>query len=123
MGCAAPGRPWPTQIKVRRSARVMQIAFDDGTNFSLPAEYLRVMTPSAEDRGHGAGPGRLVTGKAAVGFIDVRPVGRYAVRIEFDDGHDTGLYSWDELYRLGRDREGLWKAHLARVAGASAAPG
>jgi DUF971 family protein len=108
-------RPWPTELRVRRAARLLQVAFDDGAQFSLPAEYLRVMTPSAADRGHGAGPGRTVAGKAAVGFVDLRPIGRYAVRIEFDDGHDSGLYSWDELYRLGRERERLWPDYLARL--------
>jgi DUF971 family protein len=108
-------RPWPTELRVKRAARTLEITFDDGAAFSLPAEYLRVMTPSADDRGHGAGDGRTVAGKAKVGFVDLRPVGRYAVRIAFDDGHDTGLYSWDELRRLGRDRDRLWGDYLARV--------
>jgi len=109
-------RPWPVELRVKRGARRLDIAFDDGSHFSLPAEYLRVMTPSAEDRGHGAGPGRLVFGKQGVGIADLKPVGRYAVRIVFDDGHDTGLYSWDELHRLGRNQESLWKAYLDRLA-------
>ena len=109
-------RPWPVELKVKRAARRLDIQFDDGSSFSLPAEYLRVMTPSAEDRGHGAGPGRLVFGKQEVGIADLKPIGRYAVRIVFDDGHDTGLYSWDELHRLGRNRESLWKGYLERLA-------
>lgn len=112
---AKPARPWPVEIKVKRTARVLEIAFDDGARFSLPAEYLRVMTPSAEDRGHGAGPGRTVDGKIGVGVTDVRAVGRYAVRIIFDDGHDSGLYSWDELRRLGDDQARLWADYLARL--------
>jgi DUF971 family protein len=100
---------------VRRAARVLEIDFDDGAKFSLPAEYLRVMTPSAEDRGHGAGPGRTVHGKKDVGIKDVTPIGRYAVRIDFTDGHDTGLYSWDELHRLGRDQIKLWGEFLQRL--------
>src|SRR5579864_1887778 len=112
---AAP-RPWPTELRIRRSTRVLEIDFDDGAKFSLPAEYLRVMTPSAEDRGHGAGPGRTVDGKKDVGILDVRPIGRYAARIDFDDGHDTGLYSWDELHRLGEEHERLWNDYLRRLA-------
>ena len=108
-------RPWPEDIRVRREARTLEIVFDDGSRFSLPAEYLRVMTPSAEDRGHGGGPGRTVPGKKMVGIRDVRAVGRYAVRIDFDDGHDTGLYSWDELYRLGQNQTKLWADYLKRV--------
>ena len=108
-------RPWPTELRVRRATRTLEAVFDDGARFSLPAEYLRVMTPSAEDRGHGSGPGRTVFGKSAIGISDVQAVGRYAARIVFDDGHDTGLYSWDELYRLGRDQERLWAEYLARL--------
>jgi DUF971 family protein len=110
-----PVRPWPQEIVVRRAERSLAVRFDDGARFELPAEYLRVMTPSAEDRGHGAGPGRTVDGKQGVGIRDVRPIGRYAVRIDFDDGHDTGLYSWDELYRLGRDHDRLWTDYLRRM--------
>jgi DUF971 family protein len=109
------GRPWPTELRIRRAARVLEIDFDDGARFSLPAEFLRVMTPSAEDRGHGAGPGRAVHGKKNVGIASADPVGRYAVRLGFSDGHDTGLYSWDELYRLGRDQTKLWSAFLERL--------
>ena len=116
MNPPAKTRPWPIELRVRRAARLLEIDFDDGRSFRLPAEYLRVMTPSAEDRGHGAGPGRTVDGKQAVGLKDARAIGRYAVRLDFDDGHDTGLYSWDELYRLGRDRDRLWADYLARLA-------
>jgi len=108
-------RPWPEELRVRPGARMLEIAFDDGARFSLPAEYLRVMTPSAEDRGHGAGPGRTVDGKQAVRIRDIRAIGRYAVRIDFDDGHDTGLYSWDELYRLGQNQDQLWTDYLKRM--------
>jgi DUF971 family protein len=108
-------RPWPTELRVRRAARLLEIDFDNGARFSLPAEYLRVMTPSAEDRGHGAGPGRTVGGKKDVTIRDLRPIGRYAVRIDFSDGHDTGLYSWDELYRLGRDQIRLWAEFVKRA--------
>ena len=109
------GRPWPIELRVKRAARLLEIDFDDGATFSLPAEFLRVMTPSAEDRGHGAGPGRTVHGKKDVGSVSVDPGGRYAVRLGFTDGHDTGLYSWDELYRLGRDQTRLWSEFLERL--------
>ncbi|HEY2661129.1 MAG TPA: DUF971 domain-containing protein [Caulobacteraceae bacterium] len=112
---SAANRPWPVELKVRRRDAVLSAAFDDGHSFDLSAEYLRVMTPSAADRGHGGGPGRCVDGKRGVGVTDVQPVGRYAVRIRFDDGHDTGLYSWDELYRLGRDHNRLWAEYLQRL--------
>ena len=105
-------RPSPVEIKVRKSARLLEIAFDDGSRFQLPAEYLRVMTGSAADRGHGAGPRRLVAGKQEVALVDAKPIGAYALRLVFDDGHDTGLYSFDELYRLGRDHERVWTEYL-----------
>lgn len=114
MSAVAP-RPWPTELRVRRSVRTLDVSFDDGKVFNLPAEFLRVMTPSAEDRGHGSGPGRTVFGKGGVGIADVQAIGRYAARIVFDDGHDTGLYSWDELYRLGRDYDRLWTEYLGRL--------
>ena len=116
MSVAAKVRAWPVELRVRRAARVLEIDFDDGRSFRLPAEYLRVMTPSAADRGPGAGQGRTVDGKQSVGLKDARAIGRYAVRLDFDDGHDTGLYSWDELYRLGRDHDKLWAQYLARLA-------
>ena len=112
----AKARPWPTELRIKRGERVLEIDYDDGASFRLPAEYLRVMTPSAADRGHGAGQGRTVDGKQAVGLNDAAAIGRYAVRLKFDDGHDTGLYSWDELYRLGRDHDRLWAEYLKRLA-------
>ena len=114
-GDIASVRPWPVELRVRRAARTLEVTFDDGSRFSLPAEYLRVMTPSAADRGHGAGQGRTVDGKRGVGIADLSPVGAYAVRIKFTDGHDTGLYTWDELHRLGRDHDRLWADYLARL--------
>ncbi len=105
-------RPWPLEVRVRRSDQTIAIEFDDGQRFVLPAEYLRVMTGSALDRGHGeARP--PVAGKRQVGVSEVTPIGRYAVRIRFDDGHDTGLYSWDALYELGRDQPQKWGQYLA----------
>jgi DUF971 family protein len=112
---SAAVRPWPTELRVRRASRRLDVVFDDGARFSLPAEYLRVMTPSAADRGHGVGPGRTVSGKANAAIADVQPVGRYAARIVFDDGHDSGFYTWSELYRLGRDHDHLWTEYLDRL--------
>ena len=112
----AKARAWPIELRVRRGERVLEIDYDDGKSYRLPAEYLRVMTPSAADRGHGAGQGRTVDGKQSVGLEDAKAIGRYAVRLTFDDGHDTGLYSWDELYRLGRDHDRLWTEYLRRLA-------
>ena len=105
-------RPWPTEIRVKRSERTVRIAFDNGQAFVMSAEYLRVMTGSALDRGHGeARP--PVAGKQGVGVAEISPIGRYAVRIRFDDGHDTGLYSWDALYDLGRDQPQRWAGYLS----------
>ena len=97
---------------MKRAAKRLEIAFDDGKKFSLPAEYLRVESPSAEVQGHGAGEKTIVAGRAHVGIMDLEPVGNYAVRILFDDGHDTGLYSWDYLHELGRDRDKRWSTYL-----------
>ena len=107
-------RPWPLEVVVKRSEHTVAIAFDDGQSFILPAEYLRVMTGSALDRGHGEARAP-VAGKQAVGVAEITPIGRYAVRIRFDDGHDTGLYSWDALYELGRDHEQKWGRYLAEL--------
>ena len=110
----------PTEIKYRRAERVLSVTFDDGARYDLPAEYLRVHSPSAEVRGHG-GPMKLETGKRGVGIDAVEPVGNYAVRLVFDDGHDSGLYSWRTLADLGRDHARLWQESLDRLqrAGAS----
>jgi len=109
----AKAKPWPTELKVKRSDKTLAIAFDTGERFVLPAEYLRVMTGSALDRGHGAGDRPPVAGKTGVGIADLTPVGRYAVRIKFTDGHDTGLYSWDTLHELGADQPRKWGQYLA----------
>jgi DUF971 family protein len=94
-------RPWPTDLVFDRAAKALMIAFDDGATFEIPFELLRVESPSAENKGHGANVPPPMTGKANVNVVRAEPVGRYAVRIVFDDGHDTGLYSWDLLYDLG----------------------
>jgi DUF971 family protein len=107
--------PHPTSIKARSRSRLLEVTFDDGSRFELPFEYLRVYSPSAEVRGHGPGQETLQLGKHEVGVRAVEPVGNYAVRIVFDDGHDTGLYTWDYLHELGRDREQKWRQYLARL--------
>jgi DUF971 family protein len=107
--------PTPTEIRLRTAERLLEVDFDDGARFSLPAEYLRVESPSAEVQGHGPGQRRTVAGKREVAISGVEPVGNYAVRLVFDDGHDTGIYSWDTLYALGRDRSGKWDAYLAAL--------
>ena len=98
-------RPWPTDLVFDREARALMIAFDDGETFEIPFELLRVESPSAENKGHGGNVPPPVTGKANVNVIAADAVGRYAVRISFADGHDTGLYSWDLLYDLGREKD------------------
>jgi len=98
--------PWPVELRLRRAEKRLDIEFDNGKRFSLPAEYLRVESPSAEVQGHGAGEKRIVAERAHVGILDLEPVGNYAVRIKFDDLHDTGIYSWEYLYRLGSSTTG-----------------
>ena len=105
-----------TEIKLRQRSRVLEVSFDDGSRFELPFEYLRVHSPSAEVRGHGAGEGVLVLGKENVVVSAVEPIGQYAVRLMFDDGHNTGLYTWSLLHELGRDRESNWARYLQRCA-------
>ena len=108
--------PPPTEIKYHKRSRELEVRFADGMNGRLPAEYLRVHSPSAEVKGHAAGEGILVTGKELVGIARIDPVGRYAVRLVFDDGHDTGLYTWAVLYELLSDRDRKWTRYLERLA-------
>ena len=111
-----------TELRLRTTSRLLQVSFADGLVFELPFEYLRVHSPSAEVKGHGPGQEVLVTGKSGVGIRAIEPVGQYAVKLVFDDGHDTGLYTWKYLYELGRDQEANWQRYQSRVA-ASATPG
>ena len=106
------GTPWPTELRLRRADKILDVVFDDGRKFSLPAEYLRVESPSAEVQGHGPGQKVIVAGRAQVGIIAVEPVGNYAVRLKFDDLHDTGIYSWDYLYQLGVEQPKRWREYL-----------
>jgi DUF971 family protein len=108
--------PQPTEIKIRTRSRILEVSFDDGTHFELPFEYLRVFSPSAEVTGHGAGEGVLQTGKEHVGIERTEPVGNYALRLHFDDGHNTGLYSWSLLHELGVQQAAKWARYLERCA-------
>jgi DUF971 family protein len=109
---------WPLELKLKQAEKRLEITFDDGSHFSLPAEYLRVESPSAEVQGHGPSQKTLVAGRAGVGILRLEPVGNYAVRIVFDDLHDTGLFSWAYLYELGREQAERWPRYLAALAAA-----
>lgn len=108
--------PTPTGITVHRQSKKLEIGFNDGKVFQLPFEFLRVHSPSAEVRGHGPGQEVLQVGKRNVDMVAVDPVGNYAIRPRFDDGHDSGLYSWDYLYELGARQDELWQAYLDKLA-------
>jgi DUF971 family protein len=112
--------PVATEIRLRRTSRLLKVSFEDGSRFELPFEYLRVYSPSAEVKGHGPGQEVLVLGKEHVGIASIEPVGQYAVKLVFDDGHDTGLYTWRYLHELGREQRQKWAEYLKRRAAASA---
>ncbi len=112
--------PTPTEITLHQTSRVLEVSFDDGSHFHLPCELLRVYSPSAAVRGHSPDQAVLQTGKRDVTITAIDPVGNYAIRPTFSDGHDSGLYSWDVLYRLGRDQEQLWAEYLAKLDAAGA---
>lgn len=118
---AEAGGPIPTEIKLHRTSRVLELTFADGQVFKLPCELLRVCSPSAEVRGHGPGQEILQVGKREVGIDSIEPVGTYAVKLVFSDGHDTGLYTWSYLHELGSKQDSLWRSYLDRLerAGAS----
>ena len=105
----------PTEINLHQVTRVLDVKFEDGRAFALPVEYLRVFSPSAEVRGHGPGQEVLQVGKREVNISAIDPVGMYAVKFVFTDGHDTGIYSWEYLYELGEKQDGNWKTYLARL--------
>ena len=108
-------RYWPTEIRVKSEEKLLEIDFDSGESFSIPAELLRVESPSAEVQGHGPSQKTTVAGRRHVGIIAVEPVGNYAVRIRFDDLHDTGLFSWRYLHELGSDQNRIWRDYLDRL--------
>jgi len=105
----------PTEITLHQQSRHLEISFEDGSHFQLPYEFLRVNSPSAEVRGHGPGQEVLQVGKKNVGINKVEPIGSYALKIDFDDGHDSGLYSWDLLYNLGKHQDEIWQDYLQRL--------
>jgi DUF971 family protein len=113
---AGKSAPWPVLLRLKRAEKRLDIEYDDGRSFNFPAEYLRVESPSAEVQGHGPGEKIIVAERAHVGVLEVEPVGNYAVRIKFDDLHDTGIYSWDYLYQLGVEYDKRWQAYLAALA-------
>ncbi len=107
--------PQPTALTVHQSSRVLEVGFDDGLTFKIPFEMLRVYSPSAEVQGHGPGQEVLQTGKRDVDIVSMEAVGHYAVQPTFSDGHDTGIFSWDYLYRLGSQQDELWERYLSRL--------
>ncbi len=115
--------PQPIEIKLRTASRILEVRFDDGARYELPFEYLRVFSPSAEVKGHAGGEGTLQTGKRHVGITGVEPVGNYALRLLFDDGHNTGLYSWSLLHELGREHSANWARYLQRCEAAGISGG
>lgn len=121
MGGLTPSTPIPTEIKLHKKDRMLEVAFNDGKRFEFSCEYLRVYSPSAEVRGHGPGQETLQMGKKDVEIVDIQPVGQYAVVLVFSDGHDSGIYSWDYLYDLGMEHDFYWQNYLRRMeeAGAS----
>jgi DUF971 family protein len=108
--------PWPTEIKLQRDRAALAVSFDNGERFELPAEYLRVKSPSAEVQGHAPDERKTVPGKRDVLVLEVHPIGNYAVRLVFDDMHSTGIYSWDYFVDLGRNHEAYWQAYLDELA-------
>jgi DUF971 family protein len=108
-------RAWPTELRLQKDRRALTISFEDGTSVTLPAEYLRVESPSAEVQGHNPNERKTVPGKRNVGIMEVNPVGNYAVRLVFDDMHSTGIYSWDFFQQLGREYEQRWASYLEEL--------
>ena len=110
-------RPWPTELRLAKDKKSLVVAFEGGQSFTLAAEYLRVVSPSAEVQGHSPDERKTVPGKRNVAILEVHPIGNYAVRLVFDDMHSTGIYSWDYLHELGRDHARKWQEYLDELAG------
>jgi DUF971 family protein len=110
------GAAWPTELRLAKDKRVLTVSFEDGKSFALPAELLRVLSPSAEVQGHSEAQRVTVAGKKDVRILRIEPIGNYAARIVFDDGHDTGLFAWDYLRELGEHQDDRWQAYLADLA-------
>jgi DUF971 family protein len=107
--------PWPTELRLHKDRKALTVAFDDGASFELPAEYLRVRSPSAEVQGHSPAERRVVRGKREVRILELQPIGNYAVRLLFDDTHSTGIFTWEYLFELGRNRENYWRDYLGEL--------
>ena len=120
MAGLTPQSPRPTELKLHQKSRELEVAFDDGRQFKFSCEFLRVHSPSAEVRGHGPGQEVLQVGKKNVGIAAIEPVGTYAVKLVFSDGHETGIYSWDYFHDLGVKQDDYWSTYLARMARAAA---
>jgi DUF971 family protein len=118
MSGLTPSTPRPTDIRLHQASHKLEVVFDDDVSRMFSCEFLRVYSPSAEVRGHGAGQEVLQTGKEAVNIVNIEQVGNYAVKLTFSDGHDTGLYSWDYLYDLAKDYDALWQTYLTRLTAA-----
>ncbi len=112
MSQAPESRSWPTELRLQKDRRALTISFEDGSAFTLPAEYLRVESPSAEVQGHNPDERKTVPGKREVGIMEIVPIGNYAVRLVFDDMHSTGIFSWDYLRELGVEQESRWARYL-----------
>lgn len=106
---------WPSELRYDKAEKTLHVTFDNGASFALPAELLRVESPSAEVQGHGPGQKQIVSGRRHVGVMEIEPVGNYAVRIRFDDLHDSGIFSWKYLYELGERQDELWSTYLAEL--------
>ena len=119
------GHPWPTELRLRKDRKTLTAVFDDGARFDLPAEYLRVRSPSAEVQGHSPAERKTVAGKKNVAILEVNPVGNYAVRLVFDDLHSSGIYSWDYLFELGQNQAAYWQDYVDELAakGLNRSPG
>ena len=115
-GTGASTGPWPTELRLQKDRKTLIVSFDSGQSFELPAEYLRVKSPSAEVQGHSPDERKTVPGKKNVMVLEIHPIGNYAVRLVFDDMHSTGIYSWDYFLDLGRNREKYWEAYLDELA-------
>ncbi len=109
---------WPVEVRLKRAEKMLEVDFDDDRRFAYPAEFLRVESPSAEVQGHGPGQKQIVAGRRHVGILDIEPMGNYAIRIKFDDLHDTGIFSWRYLHDLGRDDDRIWQDYLDALAAA-----
>ena len=107
---------WPAEVRLKRAEKMLEVDFDDDRRFAYPAEFLRVESPSAEVQGHGPGQKQIVAGRRHVGILDIEAVGNYAIRIKFDDLHDTGIFSWQYLYELGEHRDAIWHSYIDALA-------